>query len=182
MPNGVIDIYKLRMDLMVENILICFNGPFSHSIIEEIGRAVRQYLESDEEPPSSVTDVFAVFVELAQNVQAYASGLKDCGAGRALDAGTLVIGRSGEHFTVSAGNVIRRTDMPSLSSRLDELRILDRDGLKRLYKERLRAPRAAEGGAGLGLIDAARRAAAPLAYKVSDIDEQFLFFSLTVLV
>ncbi|HTX72083.1 MAG TPA: SiaB family protein kinase [Rectinemataceae bacterium] len=176
------DLYRLRMSLMEDDILICFNGPFSHSIIEEIGLAIRSYLESGETPPSASTDVFAVFVELAQNVQAYADRLKGVAGLRAFDAGTLVIGRTDARFFVSAGNVVARADMEPLAARLEALRGLDKDGLKRLYKERLRAPRASEGGAGLGLIDVARRASEPLRYRASEIDDRHLFFSLTVLV
>ncbi|HET7838443.1 MAG TPA: SiaB family protein kinase, partial [Rectinemataceae bacterium] len=104
MAAPALDIYGLRKSLIESDILICFNGPFSHSIIEEIGTAVRRYLESDAAPSSAMTDVFAVFVELAQNVQAYTSSLRGADGGAGLDAGTLVIGRAGDRYALSSGN------------------------------------------------------------------------------
>lgn len=182
MEQRATDIYGLRKSFVDGDILIFFNGPFSHSIIEEIGIAVRRYLESEAASRSAVADVFSVFVELAQNVQAYTRKLRDRKDGPGLDAGTLAIARSGERYTVSAGNMVECGDVAALSARLEELRGMDRSGLKALYKERLRAPRAPGSGAGLGLIEAARRASQPFSYDFRPIDDRYQFFSLSVLI
>lgn len=179
MDKHVLDIYGLRQSFMEQDILICFNGPFSHSIIEEIGTAVRRYLETGTDAPT-VTDVFAVFIELAQNLQNYTARFRERRDRPGLDAGVLVIGRSETSYVVSAGNTVERADLPDLVARLEELRGLDKAGLKALYKQRLRAERGPDGGAGLGLIDAARRATAPLSWEIRDIDENYGFFSLAV--
>ncbi len=176
------DIYGLRKSFVDGEILILFNGPFSHSIIEEIGIAVRRYLESEAASRSAVADVFSVFVELAQNVQAYTRKLRDRKESPGLDAGTLAIGRNGERYTVSAGNMVETADVPPLVEHLERLRGLDRAGLKTLYKEKLRVPRAAGEGAGLGLIEAARRASRPLSYELRPIDDRYQFFSLSVFI
>lgn len=180
MEDRPTDIYSLRKSFVDGEILIFFNGPFSHSIIEEIGVAVRRYLESEAASRSAVADVFSVFVELAQNVQAYTRKLRDRKESPGLDAGTLAIGKNGERYTVSAGNMVEATDIPPLVERLEKLRGLDRAGLKALYKERLRLPRVEGEGAGLGLIEAARRATRPFSYELRPIDTRYQFFSLSV--
>jgi hypothetical protein len=182
MEKEALDLYSLRKSFMDGEVLICFNGPFSHSIIEEIGIAVKRYLETETASRSAVSDVFAVFVELAQNMQSYTHRLSGVRDEAGLDAGTLAIGRHGERYAVSAGNMVDESDVGGLSSRLEELRSLDKPGLKALYKERLRAPRSAEGGAGLGLIDVARRATQPLSWGFREIDERYRFFSLSVII
>ncbi len=167
---------------MEGEVLICFNGPFSHSIIEEIGIAVKRYLLEETASRSAVSDVFAVFVELAQNVQSYTAKLKERKDEAGLDAGTLAIGRRGDNYAVSAGNMMDQADVAGLSARLEALKNMDKPMLKALYKERLHGPRLPDGGAGLGLIDVARRASQPLSWSFREIDDRYRFFSLSVTV
>lgn len=42
-----ISLLSLHRQFEDANIQICFNGPLSHSIIEELGLAVRRYLENE---------------------------------------------------------------------------------------------------------------------------------------
>ena len=182
MQTQALDLYGLRKSFIDGEVLICFNGPFSHSIIEEIGIAVRRYLETETTSRSAVSDVFAVFVELAQNVQSYTGRLKERKDEPGLDAGTLAIGRRGDGYAVSAGNMMNQADVAGLSAQLETLRSMDKPALKALYKEKLRRPRLPDGGAGLGLIDVARRANQPLSWSFREIDDRYRFFSLSVIV
>lgn len=50
-----ISLLSLHRQFEDANIQICFNGPLSHSIIEELGLAVRRYLEN-ETPGSEKND------------------------------------------------------------------------------------------------------------------------------
>jgi hypothetical protein len=177
-----LDVYSLRDVFDMRGILICFNGPFSHSIIEELGKAIRNYLENDESPKSRVTDVFAIFVEQAQNLKNYtekwrSSPLQPKGCMN----GTLVISREEEHYVVSSGNLIAKEDASDLTGRLASIGRLDAIGLKSAYKERLRGS-AKPSGAGLGLIDMARRASAPLGYSFKELADGTSFFSISALV
>ncbi|WP_042695872.1 DUF6272 family protein, partial [Azospirillum sp. B506] len=72
-------------------------------------------------------------------------------------------------------------DVPGLSAMLDRLRGQDKAGLKAIYKEQSRKPReAGASGAGLGLIDMARKATRPLEYSLRPVDDAYYFFSLEV--
>jgi hypothetical protein len=51
--------------------MLCFNGPFTATLIEEIGKALRNHMEGLQESPSSVSDVFSVYIELTQNIRRY---------------------------------------------------------------------------------------------------------------
>ena len=59
-----ISLLSLRQQFENANIQICFNGPLSHSIIEELGLAVRRYLESETTGSEKMMDVFSVYVEM----------------------------------------------------------------------------------------------------------------------
>ena len=176
------DLDQIRQFLASEGIMMCFNGPFRHSIIEELGKAVRRHLESEEAQKSATTDVFSVFIEAAQNVSNYANRphLSEEERHRAQN-GVLVIGRQGDRYLVRCGNFVHPADSGPLLARLDALASLDRAGLKALFKEKVRAELApGVTGAGLGLIRMARTATQPLSYSVVAGDHNLDFYSLTV--
>ncbi|MBP2231469.1 hypothetical protein J2847_004788 [Azospirillum agricola] len=175
------DLFNLQELLSRQKLLICFSGPFSHSVIEELGKAVRNHLETEQIGKSAIMDVFSVYVEQAQNVRNYTASCEAAGRPIPANSGIVVIGKDGDHYVVSSGNLVEADAVPVLSASLDRLRGLDKAGLKAAYKEQSRKPReAAASGAGLGLIDMARKASRPLDYAVRPVDSRYFFFSLEV--
>jgi hypothetical protein len=81
---------------------------------------------------------------------------------------------------VSAGNVVESADGQGLVQRVATLASLDKVALKALYKEQLRQPRVegASTGAGLGLIDVARKSSAPLQCSLDELDAGKAFFTI----
>jgi hypothetical protein len=173
------NLHSLKETYNREGILICFAGPFSHSIIEELGNAVKRYLEAEQMTKASLMDVFSVFIEQTQNVRNYAAK-KGVEGNRDMDfnSGIVVIGRNGDRYEVSSGNIVARSDIRDAITHLDKLKGFDKQGLKAAYKDQMRKEPQPGKGAGLGLIDMARKTSEPLQYSISDIDEQYGFFSL----
>jgi hypothetical protein len=178
------NLHEVRRTLNAEGILMCFNGPISHSIIEELGKAVRRYLETEEVRRTSLMDVFSVYVEATQNVANYVNrGGRPEAERQQLNSGIIVIGRQGDRYLVQSGNPVQPGDAGALRSLLDRLIGLDKAALKALYKERMRQPlEPGSQGAGLGLIDMARKASEPLAYSFVPAEGGLSFFSLKVTV
>ena len=175
-----IDVQSLRDVFIEQQILLCFNGPFSATLIEEIGHALRMHLESLQAPRPAVGDVFSAYIELTQNIRHYTTRKGLVGA----DAqATLVVSHGAEGgYVVSAGNVVETADGEILAASIDALNQLDAAALKAAYKTQLRQPRDPEAktGAGLGLIDLARKAREPLKYTLVPLDAGRAFFSLHV--
>ncbi len=180
-----LNLWELRQELDAANILICFNGPLSQSIIEQLGVAVRRHLEADALDEGMLYDVFAVYIEQSQNIQNYTARKATEGGspnGVRFDAATIAIGRvEPDHYLVTSGNPIAKADVPALTAMLDELAGLDAGGLKALYREQRRKPREGK-GAGLGLIDMARKASRPLEYQVREMDEHTAYFHLIAVI
>jgi len=180
-----VNLMELSRQLREDQVLMCFSGPFSHTIIEELGKAVRHFMENVNEPPTAVMDVFSVYIELSQNVRNYT--INTFGGEAQGEQSIITISRQDGHYVVSSGNIIRRADADALDERLRSLGELDRAGLRRLYKETLRAAPAeteptGATGAGLGLIEIARKAHEPLEHVFDDVDDDHVFFSLRVTV
>ena len=176
------DMMSLREIFVRCGIVLGFNGPFSQSVIEELGEAIRRHLEGREQAGKRISDVFSVYIELTQNIRHYAEKSATNDAERdALNAGTVLIGTEGEFYTVMSGNLVRNEHVAELTRKLDMVRGMDADALKKAYRDTLRAP-VADGatGAGLGFLQMARKSARPLQYSLSASGEGHSFFSLTV--
>lgn len=177
-----VDVLFLREAFARQGIMLSFNGPFSATLIQEIGKALRKYMEGLAESASAVTDVFSAYIELSQNIRHYAAsrGLAD----HAAEATIIVSRDEAGRYVVNAGNVVLHDDGEALAARIGGLAAMDKAELKAAYKTQLRQPRDPEAktGAGLGLIDLARRASQPLACNLKPLDDTQSFFSLRVVI
>jgi hypothetical protein len=172
-----IDLLAIREIFNRQNIMLCFNGPVTAPLIEEIGTALRKHMEGLEESPSAVADVFSVYIEMAQNIRRYAQmqAFEN-------ETSTILISRDVlGHYVISASNVVRHADANALGERIEQLRSLDKEALKTAFKTQLRQPRSTlSGSAGLGLIDIARKATAPLQHALQTLESGRVLFSLRV--
>lgn len=171
MTVAIHNLASLRQFFNAERILICFNGPISRNLIGEIGQALRSHIEASQGNGSTAMDVFSVYIEMSQNIRHYASA---SGYGEAEASATVVIATTpDDRYAVSAGNLVELTDGRALLERVQELAGLDKGSLKALYKQQLRQPREPQrsSGAGLGLIEIARRASQPLEASLEPQDD-----------
>jgi hypothetical protein len=177
---GLTDLFSLQQTYNQQRIMLCFNGPLTRSLIEEIGNALRNYMQREHATPSSAMDVFGAYIEMTQNIRHYAASK---GWSESEASATVTIARDAEgRYVVSAGNIVDGADGPGLAARVNALAAMDKAQLKTAYKEQLRKPRDEDSttGAGLGLIDLARKAAEPLACSLQPLDDGRAFFSMRV--
>jgi len=177
-----IDLLSIRRDFDAKGILLCFNGPISSALIQELGHALKNYLQADQMPRSRSLDVFGVYIELTQNIRHYAQAR---GYSDLLGSATVVAGRySEDRYWILAGNIVERTDGMVLQERVQALASMDKAALRAEYKRRLREPRSEDAvtGAGLGLVDIARRVVAPISCDLTETPDGRSFFSLLAIV
>ena len=176
------DLFGLRDHFNRNHILLCFNGPISRSLIEEIGNSLKNYLHADDVQPSAAMDVFSVYVEMTQNIRHYALSQ---GYSELDSSATVVVARNSEgHYVVQAGNLVEKPDGDALLFRIDALAKMDKAQLKAAYKTQLRQPRDENTvtGAGLGLIDMSRKSVTPLSASLTPVNECHCFFSLHAII
>lgn len=178
-----LDLYQFHEGMKKEGILFCYSGPISQSTVEGIGATLRLNMELEEAGASTSQMVFSVFVEQMQNVLNYSAERLGTvpETEKELRKGVLVIGHEGGGFFIYGGNRILNEDVQGLKERIESIRLLDKEALKNLYREKRKSePDAGSKGAGLGLIDMARKAGKPIEYLFAKIDERFSFFSIKV--
>lgn len=173
------DLYQLREKFSEEGILMCFNGPFSHTLIEEIGIAIRNYLAAEQISHGAVQDVFAVYIEMTQNARNYltARNMNQLDSGSA----TIVIARQSDRYHIKSGNVIRNSDIEALRNKLEKINGATAEELKKMIRQQLRAETVPGAlGAGIGLMEMAKRGGGGIKFSFVPIDDSTSFFTLAV--
>ncbi|MGR2739031.1 biofilm regulation protein kinase SiaB [Billgrantia sp. Q4P2] len=175
------NLLSMRQSYLEQRIMLCFNGPISRSLIEEIGNALRNYLNSQQATPSDAMDVFAAYIEMTQNIRHYSMRL---GYDEESASATVAVAKDAQgRYTVSAGNLVEYGDGEQLVRTIEALAVLDKQELKQAYKRQLRMPReGVSSGAGLGLLDIARKSSEPMRASLEPLPDGRGFFSLTAVI
>jgi hypothetical protein len=143
-------------------------------------------LEYEDIPLNASQSVFSVFVEQMNNMLMY-SAEKHClansdGTRRAASKGIYILGvRDGAYF-IQTGNVVSQSNADILRTRIDHLNTLDKKELRLYYKQQLMADNDNPNskGAGIGLIEIARRASEPVKYEIDELGDGLLYFTMYV--
>lgn len=170
------------------NVDIIYSGPLWADGIEGIGGTLRKRLEFDDLPLSASQSVFSVFVEQMNNMLMY-SAEKDhfeiSEASRSdVPKGVFILGAKSKTYFVQSGNVIKDENAEQIKGRIDYLNTLDKASLRKFYKEQIKNENLnpESKGAGLGLIEIARRASAPIEYAFTPLEDGMTFFSMYVMI
>lgn len=123
--------------------------------------------------------MFNVLVEAVQNILKHGEG-----SPKVMEhyKSMLVIGREAGAFFIITGNVLKRDKMEGLVNRLESINSLDDIGLRKLYNQTIQEnPFSEKGGAGLGLIDMARKTGNKIAYSIKELDSEHVYVSMKTL-
>ena len=133
-------------------------------------------LELVQEDSKVKRKVFNVMVECLQNIVKHSETMQES---KYEEQAVFMIGRDGEEYLVITGNYMYTENIPILKGKIEQVNSLDKDGLKKLYKEPIKSTQISEkGGAGLGFIDIARKSGSKIDYDFKEIDSEFSFFTM----
>lgn len=116
-------------------------------------------------------------VECLQNISKHADAISDDDDER---RGIIMISKGEEHYNIITGNIIKNEKVPLLKQSLELINSLDKEGLSALFKQQIKENTLSEkGGAGLGLIDIAKKTGGKLSYQFKELNPNVSFFILT---
>lgn len=182
---GNFDLLGIRRTIIDNNIILLFEGKMSQGVLVALVDMLREKLNAVEEGGGDrmqylVRKLYAIFVELAQNIQNHSLEQEVVGTTR-IGSGIIVMRENAGFFTITSGNVMLSGAADNLAQYCRDLNSLDAEGLKKLYKEKLRtARREGEKGAGIGLIEIMRKSESQLDTAAQPLDAQTVFFTLSV--
>ncbi|MDR1735526.1 MAG: SiaB family protein kinase [Oscillospiraceae bacterium] len=170
------------------NINIIYSGPIWADAIEGIAGTIKKRLEFDELPLNAAQSVYSVFIEQMNNILMYSEekekySMND-GKMMEVSKGIFVLGANEKSYFIQSGNVIKNDRVEFIKEQIDYLNTLDKPELRQYYKARMKSENTnpESKGAGIGLIEIARRATSKVEYSFAPYDEGLTFFSLFVIV
>jgi hypothetical protein len=162
--------------LQREDLVYVYRGAFSQVITDSIIALTENNLDSVGESSKLKKRVFSIMVECLQNItrHQYVDGNENQSAEQ---SGLFVICNKDRAYQMTSGNVVTKDAIPHLKQLLDKVNSLDKDALKEYYKQVLEdGSISKKGGAGLGLIEMARKSGNKLFYTFEDIDDKISYF------
>jgi len=185
----MLDLSKYNEAVDRLNIKVIYNGPMWEDGVKGLADMVKTHLLHDQLPGTVSKAIFSVFIEQVTNILMYSEEKEQFTQppdDELVDVsiGTVIMGNKTdkrETFFVQTKNAVRNENIEILKDRIDYLNTLNKVELRQFYKEKVRADNEENPdskGAGLGLIEIARRATAPLGYSFEPIADGLSFFTL----
>ena len=193
MIMDMISWHKMMND---KKITLIYSGPLWSEGIGGLAGTLKWRFEIDQLPLHTSQEVFSVFVEQMNNMLMYSSEKtlfktkndKETSLNEVSEEiteapkGTFILGKDNNKYFIQTGNVMKNESIELIKNRINYLNTLDKNELRKFYKEqtRLYNNNPESKGAGLGFIEIARRISSKIEYSFTPYDEGHSFFSFYV--
>lgn len=173
--KSVLTIYD---ELFTNGISLVYLGEFSHQITKMFTSMAEDDMDKHHEELSVKRKVYHVMVETLQNMNKHSDEIAEQGS---IGKGLFMIGKKDETYYVITSNKVSRDKQPVLENMLEKINAASKAELKEMYRKQIKEGRISpKGGAGLGLIDIARKTTGKHDYHFLPYDEENSFFILKV--
>ncbi|MBI5220166.1 MAG: hypothetical protein HY958_14655 [Bacteroidia bacterium] len=168
--------YELFEGMQKDNLGYIYRGHFDQNITDNILLLTEANLEKEEQSSKVRKRIYSIMVEGLQNITRHQEDSEEASQEY---YGIFVIQKKEEKYYITTGNVIEKVNIDNLKTLLEKINSLDKDALKDYYKEVLEEGSISnKGGAGLGLIDMARKSGNKLLFEFDPIDDKYSYFYL----
>lgn len=166
--------YRIFSDFVKERkIVFYYYGYFSQTIVSAMAETIKLSMKQTDTTASVKRKLFSCFVEMAQNIIHYSSeALTPMTQDDAeVRQGSVCIGHTDDCFYLMCSNRVAANDIKPLREKLEPLKSMTLEEIKRAYQDTLRAEQP-EGskGSGLGFLTVARDASKPLEFEFAPLD------------
>jgi len=172
MIMNMLDLHKMQRE---KNIDVIYSGPIWTEGIGEIARTLQKHLDYQKVPAQNSQEIVSVFIEQLNNMLMYSAENVD-----EFPGGTFIMGRVGADFYVQTGNVMKDEHVELIKNRIDYLNTLEKDDIRKYYKEQMliEDQNPDSKGSGLGFIEIARRVNSNIEYSFVPYKKGLTYFTL----
>ncbi len=173
------DLYTLYKLMSQDHFSLVYKGMISDDITEKMVRLSEIDIQDKQDLKKIKKKVPIVMVECFQNiikhkkkseVKNYTNLKEDFTATRNIE----------NNYFISTANIIKNEDISYLNKKLNKVNKMTKEELKALYLEVLAEGEISEeGGAGLGLIEIAKKSGNKLTFDFEKVDDEFSLFFLS---
>jgi hypothetical protein len=170
--SSINNVYNVYNTMCSNDLSIIYQGHFDQEITKGVLSMVERNFSNDIELDELTKKrIFNIMVEVLQNICKHQSSVEN-------DPAIFIVGKhEPQDFLIISGNSLQTSKKEKLLSVINQINNLDKEGLKKLYKDaKLKSVISEVGGAGLGFIDIARKSGNKLDYCVKKITEEKSFF------
>ena len=159
-------------------ISLVYVGQFNHTITKVFTALTTDETEKQKEAKNVQRTLHHTMIEILQNMTKHSNNMfHDISMGK----GLFMLGKKNDAYHVITANVVDNEQEQMLKDSIDSLNSSSKEELKAMYKKQLREGKiSGKGGAGLGLIDIARKTGNPLDYMFFPADNKNKYFVLKV--
>jgi len=176
LENNEVSVYNIFELLYLEKIEYIYRGEFDSKITDGILSLAEVNLSDQKDTVKVRKRVFFILVEGLQNITRHQDQVEEVEADE-YNEGFLAIQRKENEYVITTGNLIKREDLEQLKTSLDIVNSLSKQELKDYYRQILdNNTFSQKGGAGLGLIEIARKSGNKLAYDFQNISATHSYF------
>jgi hypothetical protein len=140
-------------------VFLTYAGFLSQTLIAGMTDALEREAEHGRLGMTESTNIYTIFIEMAQNIMNYAK-VKHGEGSKNKPEGIIVVGKCDDQtcYYVQSQNTIDLQDKLKIQTKLEEISTLDVDGLKKRYRELRKSGRDShEKGGGIGFYEIAKR-------------------------
>ena len=153
-----------------------YRGMFTQNLTRKILSLAESNLQRFVDKGSLQNRIYFIMVEGLQNVTRHQVEAPDQ---KKDHLGIFAIQKKGNRYLITTGNTIVNSKVELLKRKLEQVNSLDREEIKELHREILSTGElSAKGGAGLGLIEMARRSGNRLSFDFEYVDLYWSYFYL----
>jgi hypothetical protein len=156
-------------------VFLTYGGFLSQTLISGMTEALEKEAEYNELGMGLSNNIFTIFIELSQNMMKYNSEHQRMSQ---FSEGLIIVGKTSDNkYYIISQNIISKSDAASMNDRLKDVVELDKESLKKKYRELRRSGRDRHHkGAGIGFYEIAKRSD-KIEYDFVDLDENTSFFT-----
>jgi len=152
-----------------------YRGNFTQTIIKQILALTETNIERTEESTKVKKRIYLIMVEGLQNITRHQEAVIETDETTAI----FIMQKKGDFYFITTGNIIPNDKIKNLEEQIDKVNSLEGGELKKYYREILTQGKISDkGGAGLGLIEMARKSGSKLKYRFKKINKYESFFFL----
>lgn len=155
-------------------VFLTYGGFLSQTLIAGMTEALEKEAQYSDLSISDSSNIFTIFIELSQNMMNYS---KHVNAEELKSEGLIVVGKDqNNNFYIHSQNIVADVDKEKIEPKLIEIKSLDRDGIKKRYRELRRSGKNTHGkGGGIGFYEIAKRCQ-EVNYEFNKINENRYYF------
>lgn len=162
-----------------ENIILYFKGEITDKLLSSILQIIEDKMEREPSKAKIKKRVFSILLECLQNIYNYVHYEKF--DNEFFQSAMLIITQVDTGYHIISGNYISNHEVDTLKQKIERVNMLSTNELKELYKEVLSTQDITkQGGAGLGIIDMARKSGEKIEFSFEPFNESLQFFSLQI--